>query len=168
MPQSEQLFISLLTFLASTTGSGGVTNWLFDWLKAKWPMHDGAGPLVRWMHTPRYARILAILLAMAISVLCTAALAALTGADIWNAIDLVVAPAFSALFSQLLHARQLPGTPTYPEPTLNGQVLATWHPQTKEEAEDDYRRDIADAQQRYQDRLLEIHQQNQPPGEDET
>lgn len=167
MPQSQQLVISILTFLASTTGSGGVTTWLFDWLKATWPMHDGAIWLVRWMHTPRYARLLSVFLAMAISIICTALLALITGANIWNALDLVVAPAFSAIFSQVLHARQLPGTPTYPEPTINNQPLTSWATHkppellpgySAEDAQADYQRDIAEAAERYQQTMRQIQQ----------
>lgn len=111
MPQTLQVTLVIVQFLATTAGSGSATTYIFDWLKRRWPYQDGDKGFRTILHAPRYARWFSLVLAMLISLGATAILALLTGENMLNALDLVAAPALSALWSQWLHGLTLPTEP---------------------------------------------------------
>lgn len=105
--------LPVLTFLASTAGSGLLASRLFDWLCTQLPAEDAPllRPLLRrilpLLHAPRYKRIAALALAGLISLAASMALAAATGGDVALTLDKSLAAALSAIIGQLMHGMRL-------------------------------------------------------------
>ncbi|WP_026370021.1 hypothetical protein [Kallotenue papyrolyticum] len=108
MTHTRDAIVPVLTLLASASGSGLAAYHLIAFLKQRIP--SGNGPLATLLHTPRYLRVVALLLAGVIAVLAKISLAAITGEDLLVATDLALAGALSAIVSQLLHGLTLSAT----------------------------------------------------------
>lgn len=105
MTQTRTAILPVLVFLGSIGGAGTAAYVLFNVLRSAFPARE-RGP-ARLLHAPRYARWIAFALAAVISVGASALLAALSDADVLDAVDTALAAALSIVASQVLHGLQL-------------------------------------------------------------
>jgi hypothetical protein len=120
MPQTLALLVQVLQLLGSTAGAGLAASWLFDHLRAWFPIPtpEPAGwrrVLYALLHAPRWARFVVYGLSAVISIATLSAVELLTQADPLPGIDTLVASTLAALFSQVIHARTLSSDLPLPE-----------------------------------------------------
>ena len=104
---NEQL-ISMVSFLATATGSGLAAQWAFGKAREAFPVPSTAPAsafaafLYRCLYAPRYARYSVLTLAVVVGSLSSGILAAATGADFNTMAAAMLAP----VVSQIEHARK--------------------------------------------------------------
>lgn len=101
--QTLNVIIPILSFLASTGGAGIVASMLFDKLRATFKPKEFPG-IAPFLHAPRYARWVVMVLAMIIGVLASIPLAYLQSQDILLSVDAALAASLSAIVSQVKHS----------------------------------------------------------------
>lgn len=114
MPQSFATILTivlpLLQWAATTGGSGELTAWFVNQVRAALPT-EPTNPLGRAVYAlfyaPLYARITALVAAAMFSVAAQGAIAFLTQQPVSAAIDVALAAAIAAIWSQLAHGRTL-------------------------------------------------------------
>jgi hypothetical protein len=111
MTHTLETMIPWLTLLAGPVGSGALASWLFRALRRAVPRERLAPQyrhwpvrLVAWLlYNPLGALLTAMLLAGAMSIAASTALAWLTGGDVLAAFDVAFAALLGAVVSQLAY-----------------------------------------------------------------
>lgn len=112
MSATAAMLMPLLAYLASTAGAGAAASDLFDRARHWWrdqpvDTHGPTDHYVEWLlYTRVGARISVLILAMAISVICSGVIAHAQGQPLAGALDAAIA---AALASQVYHLRTLVG-----------------------------------------------------------
>lgn len=104
MTETIATLLPIAQLFAAPTGAGVLASWLFDQLRAEWPLPEGD---THWayklLYAPAYARITTLVLAGLISIIASVAVAVLARQDVLPAVDVALAAAIGAIAGQLMH-----------------------------------------------------------------
>ena len=126
------LLVLILQPLVSVGGAAWYASYAITMVRKDFPLPTTrpVSLLYRAVYAPRYARILAVLLAAVVSVGASAFIALATGTPIGSAIDATLAAMLAGLGSQLIHGLTL--STEVPAVVTDQEVVLTLEPQAKE------------------------------------